>query len=162
VIGLAFRLPPNASSTTPWDVLLASTGGGRLTRLAVRPVVQWSGQSLCSVMPLRYQGTNWMLRGQIRSDIEGAGVSLDSIRNGLSKSPLTVDIEQAQGFGPFRPVARLTIKDVVPQGDSDDIGFDPVLHVPADIQLMPQWLAKVRVQAYRRSRMGRGGTVWMH
>ena len=155
VIGLAFRLPPNGSSALPWDVLVASAGSGWLSRFGIRPVVQWSGQPMSSVMPLRYHGAKWWLRAQIQSDIEDGGVSLDSIRNCLSRKPLTVDIDQALAGEPFRPVARMTIKEVVPQGESCDVAFDPVLHVPVGVQLIPEWLANLRTQAYRRSRMGR-------
>jgi hypothetical protein len=154
VIGLAFRLPPGGSSA-PWDVLLASAGSGRLSRVGIRPVVRWPGQPMSSVMPLRYQGTNWWLRAQILSAVDGAGVSLDSIRSSLHEGPLTVAIDQAPGLAPFRPLARLTIKDVVPQDELADVDFDPVLHTAPGVQLVPHWLSNLRMQAYRRSREGR-------
>ncbi|BCI80065.1 hypothetical protein MTY66_16900 [Mycolicibacterium sp. TY66] len=159
VIGLAFRLPAGDSETAaaapPWDVLLASAGRGRLSRFGVRPVVRWPGQPMSSVMPLRYQGTNWWLRAQILSHVDGAGVSLDSIRSALHDGPMTVAIDQAPGFASFRPLARLTIKDVVPHDEIADTDFDPVLHTAPGMQLAPHWLSNLRMQAYRRSRKGR-------
>lgn len=160
VIGLAFRLPASdspvgESPAPPWDVLLASAGSGRLSRFGVRPVVRWSGQPMSSVMPLRYQGTNWWLRAQILSAVDGGGVSLDGIRTGLHDGPLTVAIDQAAGFAPFHPLARLTIKDVVPQDEISDVDFDPVLRTAPGVQLAPHWLSNLRLQAYRRSREGR-------
>jgi len=160
VIGLAFRVPADGSATggpsaPAWDVLLASAGGGRLSRFGIRPVVRWPEQPMSSVMPLRYQGTNWWLRAQILSAVDGVGVSLDSIRSRLHEGPLTVAIDQAPGFAPFRPLARLTIKDVVPQGELGDVDFDPVLHTAPGVQLAPHWLSNLRMQAYRRSRAGR-------
>lgn len=160
VIGLAFRLPAGGSPSgespaPPWDVLLASAGSGRLSRFGVRPVVRWSGQPMSSVMPLRHQGTNWWLRAQILSAVDGAGVSLDSIGSSLRDGPLTVAIDQAPGFAPFHRLARLTIKDLVPQDEISDVDFDPVLRTAPGVQLMPQWLSNLRMQAYRRSREGR-------
>jgi len=155
VSGLALRLPPNASSATPWDVLLASAAGGPAGRMAVRPAVRWSGQSMSSVMPLRYAGANWWLRARISTDIGGIGVSLDSIRKYLRQGHLDVDIDQARGWGPFRPLARLTVNAALPSDDSDDVAFEPVLNVPPGVQLVPHWLAALRKQAYRDSRHGR-------
>lgn len=110
---------------------------------------------MSSVMPLRHQGTNWWLRAQILSAVDGAGVSLDSIGSSLRDGPLTVAIDQAPGFAPFHRLARLTIKDLVPQDEISDVDFDPVLRTAPGVQLMPQWLSNLRMQAYRRSREGR-------
>ena len=80
---------------------------------------------------------------------------MDSIRAGLRQGPLTVAIDQAAGFAPFHPLARLTIKDVVPQDEISDVDFDPVLRTAPGVQLAPHWLSNLRMQAYRRSRAGR-------
>jgi len=52
-------------------------------------------------------------------------------------------------------LARLTIKDVVPQDEISDVDFDPVLRTAPGVQLAPHWLSNLRMQAYRHSREGR-------
>jgi hypothetical protein len=39
--------------------------------------------------------------------------------------------------------------------DEERLGYDPMLHRPQELQLYPQWLAKVRELAYVGSRVGR-------
>src|SRR5215211_119030 len=65
IIGLAVRIPPQPFAATPWDILLSSAGSGMLTRMiGLRPATSWSGQTLSSLMPLRYDGKTWWLRAR--------------------------------------------------------------------------------------------------
>ena len=63
-------------------------------------------------------------------------------------------IDQAPLTGPFRPLARLTLRHVDPS--CDDIAFDPALHSDPEVELVPRWLGDFRRAAYKRSRQGRG------
>src|ERR1700721_1035901 len=63
IIGLAIRIKRQDPDATPWDILFARAGSGLLSRAAaLRPVTSWTGQTLTTLMPLRYQGQNWWLR----------------------------------------------------------------------------------------------------
>ncbi|MBV9352813.1 MAG: phosphodiesterase, partial [Mycobacterium sp.] len=65
IIGLALRLTPQ-DSESPWDILLASAGSGVLGRtVGLRPVMSWTGQTLTSLMPLRYRQNYWWLRARV-------------------------------------------------------------------------------------------------
>lgn len=149
LVGVAWRMPPQFRSGTPWDVLLVSTIG----RLVLRPVTSWSGVAFSSLMPLRYQGEIWWVRGRLATEISEPGLSLDTIRNHIDSHTVEFDIEQADGSGDYEPLGRLSFRHLDPS--SDDIAFDPTVHCDPAVQLVPNWLTEFRRSAYRRSRQGR-------
>ncbi|MGY4648659.1 hypothetical protein ACVWWN_002455 [Mycobacterium sp. URHB0021] len=153
IAGLAWRMPPQQDlrSCTPWDVLLASTIAN--SRIVLSPVSRWSGTTFSSLMPLRFQGGVWWVRARLSTDIKAAGLSLCDIQEQIDLGTVTFDIDQAAATGPFRPLARLTLRHVDPS--QDDIAFDPVMHTDSEVALTPQWLTDFRRAAYRRSRKGR-------
>lgn len=153
-IGLAFRVAPQQEGAGPWDILLVSAGSGVLARaLALRPTVSWTGQTLTSLMPLRYQGNVWWLRAQSISAVNGFGLSLDSIRHAIEGGGIDFAIHQACGRGDFTPLARLTLTGVLDR--EPDVSFDPVANTAPAVSLYPEWLAELRARAYQRSRHGR-------
>jgi hypothetical protein len=156
VIGLAMRLPALPFAATPWDILLASAGTGTAARvLGVRPVLRWTGQSMSSLMPLRYDGGVWWISARMATGVGTFGVSLASVRERLRTDGIEFDIAQARGAAAFRPLARLTVRGVTEAAESRDVAFDPVRHTTPGVRLMPTWLSTFREQAYERSRRGR-------
>ncbi|OBI23272.1 phosphodiesterase [Mycobacterium sp. E2497] len=154
-IGLAFRVAP-PQATGPWDILVVSSGAGVLSRaLALRPAISWSGQTLTTLMPLHYEGANWWLRARIESEIDGPGLSLDSVRRRLEHGTIDVSLDQACGGGVFTPLGQLTLTRVVDPERASDVSFDPVVNTAPGVSLHPRWLAELRARAYRRSRHGR-------
>lgn len=153
IAGLAWRIPPpqDLRSCGPWDVLLASTVAGN--RFILAPTRSWSGTTFSSLMPLRFKDSLWWVRARLTAKIDEPGLSLDTIRNQIDSGGIEFDIEQAEGTGAFRPLARLTLRHLDPS--RDDVAFDPILHSDDDVQLAPGWLADFRRAAYRRSREGR-------
>jgi hypothetical protein len=147
--GLAWRMTRDGR---PWDVLLASTGPG-LSRVLLRPALSWGEVTYSSLMPLRYAGDLWWVRGRLATELDGPGMSLDTITDRLARGDLEFDIEQAPGTGAFEPLARLTLSEVIPPGH--DLSFDPTLNSAPGVELSPRWLTSFRRAAYRRSRMGR-------
>ena len=79
IAGVAWPMPPPLPPSTPWDVLLASTTGGALGRILLRPVTSWSGATFSSLMPLGFRGGVWWLRARLATIIEVPGLSLDTI-----------------------------------------------------------------------------------
>jgi hypothetical protein len=158
IVGLAWRMPPQHSATTPWDVLLASAGAGVATRYLLRPVTSWSGVALSSVMPLRYHEDNWWVSARITTDIAARGVSLASVETQIASGGLQFTIEQARGStGDFQPLATLTLDELLPS-DAGDVAFDPTRHSAAGVDPFPDWLTDLRRDAYRRSRQGRAAS----
>jgi hypothetical protein len=153
IAGLAWRIPPppDLRSCTPWDVLLASTIAN--SRIVLAPTGSWSRATFSTLMPLRFHGGLWWVRARVASKIDDPGLSLDTLRSQIENGGLDFDIEQACGTGPFRPLARLTLRNLDPS--RDDIAFDPTLHTDPEVELVPHWLSTFRRVAYRRSREGR-------
>lgn len=156
IIGLALRIEPQAYLTTEWDILLASAGSGVIGRaVGLRPVTSWTGKTLTSLAPLRYRGINWWLRARITTQIDGLGVSLNSVRHQLEHGEIDVQLDQARGASQFRPLAHVKLAGVFTPQSDDDVSFDPVLHTAPGVQMYPSWLADLRARAYDRSREGR-------
>jgi hypothetical protein len=128
IAGVAWRMSPPVPPSTPWDVLLASTAGGALGRVLLRPVTYWSGTTFSSLMPLGFRGGVWWLRARVATVIDAPGLSLDTVIDEISCGGIDFDIEQAAGTGEFRPLARLSLRNVIPPGR--DVAFDPTLHSP--------------------------------
>ncbi len=155
-IGLALRIPPQADDGAAWDILLASAGSSVLGRaIGLRPVGSWTGNTLTSLMALRYRDVNWWLRARVLTEVDGLGVSLDSIRRRVEDGEVDVALDQARGRSEFGPVARLTLRRLVDAGEGEDVSFDPILNTAPGVQLYPGWLASLRARAYDRSREGR-------
>ncbi|MDT5147068.1 MAG: hypothetical protein QOC58_1713 [Mycobacterium sp.] len=154
-IGLAIRVTP-PDSAEPWDILLVSAGSGVLSRaVALRPVASWPGHTLTTLMGLHYQGHNWWLRARIITEVDGLGLSLDSIRRSIENGGLEVALDQACGRGGFTPLGRLTLTGVLDAERGEDVSFDPVVNTAPGLTLSPGWLANLRGSAYQRSRDGR-------
>jgi hypothetical protein len=152
-IGLAIRVAPQRVAATPWDILLVSAGSGVLARaVALRPTASWAGQTLTSLMPFGYRGSVWWLRARSMTDVNGFGLSLDSIEHAIGDG-IDFAIDQACGRGDFAPLARLTLTGVL--DPEPDVSFDPVANTAPGVSLYPEWLADLRARAYRRSREGR-------
>lgn len=153
IAGLAWRMPSQSSAPTPWDVLLASSLGGGVGRVALSPVASWTGATFSSLMPFRFDDGIWWVRAKLVTPIDAAGIGLDTIRDRIRSTGLEFEIEQAAGTGTFLRLARLTLHHVTP--DRNDVAFDPVLNTAPGVQLLPRWLTEFRRAAYRRSREGR-------
>jgi hypothetical protein len=155
IIGLALRVTPS-DTAAQWDILLASAGSGVLTRtVGLRPVTGWTGQTLTTLMPLSYRGNNWWLRARMTTKLDGAGVSLDSVRKQLEKGEIEFTLDQACGRSDFRRLGRVRLTKIIDPAQGADVSFDPVLHTAPGVQLYPGWLTALRRRAYHRSREGR-------
>jgi len=151
IVGLAWRMPALPSAATPWDVLLASTVAD--TRILLAPTTSWSGTTFSSLMPFRFEGEAWWLRARMTTQLSGSGVSMEVLTDQIDRGGIAFDIDQARGRGGFTPLARLTFTAV--DDSAGDVAFDPTLHTPPGVHLMPRWLTDFRRAAYRRSREGR-------
>lgn len=124
LIGLAWRMPPHPSAPTPWDVLMVSAGSGLLTRFTLRPTLGWSDTTLTTLMPLRYLDQRWWLSAQLVTAV-GKGLSLTSVRDRIDTGGIVFAIQQAQGTGPFEPLAKLTLTRTILTDKEHDASFDP-------------------------------------
>ncbi|MGE0216342.1 phosphodiesterase [Mycolicibacterium sp.] len=156
--GLAWRMHVGDRD---WDVLLATAGVGAAAtipnRLLLHPVTSWPQTQYSSLMPLRHAGRLWWIRARLSTDLDSPGLALDTVVDHIGRGGLSFDVEQACGSGPFQPLARLTLTQVISTAErpDHDVAFDPVRNSAPGVQLWPDWLRRFRRLAYRRSRTGR-------
>ncbi|MEE4025374.1 hypothetical protein V1Y59_19975 [Gordonia sp. PKS22-38] len=158
IVGLAVRLPVEPSvdddgnSHAVWDLLLAGPAplGGRLP--LPLPTFRWPGATVSSLTPFRHDDTLYWIRARFIEPDDLSGLSLDELRKAVyAGRPIVAVVEVARGGAEFVAVLRLDL-DVLADPDFD---FDPVIRTPASVELAPSWLATLRKEAYRYSRIGR-------
>jgi hypothetical protein len=130
--GLAIRV--TNPDGRPGDLLLATTGWGRLSRFVLTLSRTTYGRPMTTLFPYRTVAGPLLLGA--RSDRPG-----------------TVELACATGGGPWRPFADLTISGE----DAPDpaISFDPVTNQVAGLEQYAA-VARLREPAYRSARRSRG------
>lgn len=148
VLGLALRISlPDGSAS---DVLLSSSGLGRLTRWLPRPARSWSSARYGTLSPYEVDGRYvWLL-----AIPEGADVGHAATEALVERLPtdFTLSISAGPG-GDWRPIGRMELRR--PLVEVDGLVFDPVLNGLPDARLAPRWLSRLRESAYSGSRRGR-------
>ena len=130
--GLAIRVEP---AGRPADLLLASTGLGRVTRFVLTAAKRPSGRPLTSLLPYRSP------RGPL-------------LVAAAPDSPRTFDLLWAGPVGPWHRFGRLELGEA--HGDDLQVSFDPVLNqLPGLSQY--DWVRRLREPSYwaARERSGR-------
>lgn len=151
-VGLGLRI--DLPSGGRWDLALASTPAGRLTRFFAVPVGSWRAATYGSLMAYRFDGGRpWWLFARPDPD-QPAAVSLDSLREYTDDHSLSFGLTASRLDGTEEPFAdlRLTARSAPP---SPDAAIDPTLHHPPGVELSPSVLTRIRRNAYRGSREGR-------
>jgi hypothetical protein len=138
--GLALRVEPEGR---PADLLLASTGLGRLSRFLLTPARKPSGRPLTSLLPYRSPRGPLLLA----ATPESPG-SLELLE------PRSFELLWAGPIGPWHRFGRLEFGP--PHGDDLPVSFDPILN-PLPGLSQYAWVTRLREPAYRtaRERSGR-------
>lgn len=136
LLGLAVHLPEDGV-----DLLLSSTGRGRLTRLL--PAVRRDPAAAYGSI-MGYRGAAGTVRLAAVGERTAAG----------GATGLVYVLAAARGTGPWRPFARLTLGAPVPAGDPD-VRFDAVRRPPPGL-VADGPMARLRAPAYARARSARG------
>lgn len=142
VMGLALRVP--GPDGEPVELLLSSTGGGRLSRLLPAPRRN-PATVYGSIMGYRTDAGTLRLSAVAERTARRAGEDLEE--------ELVFVLAAARGPGPSRPFARLTLGAEQPPGDPD-VRFDAVLHPPPGM-VADGPMARLRAPAYAMARAGR-------
>lgn len=129
ILGLALRLPGPGG---PADVLLSTTGSGRLTRFLPRPTRTRDGRTFGSLLPLR-------------------GPKGPVLLAATERSPSTFALAHATLTGPWREFGRLELRGPA-EGEPS---FHPVDNTPSGFGQY-RWVALLRAPAYRTARRSRG------
>jgi hypothetical protein len=133
IVGLALRVPTDDGGHG--DLLLASTGLGRLTRYTLTVARSLEGRPLTTLLPYRTPAGAVLISAAFH----------DERRATLS---------WAVGSGDWHPFAELVLdRDPVAQED-EPVSFDPVRHVVPGLQTY-DWVRRLREPAYATARRSR-------
>ncbi|MGY1752888.1 phosphodiesterase [Blastococcus sp. SYSU D01042] len=152
LLGLAVRL--DAGGGAPVDLLLSTTGRGRLTRLM--PVLRRDAAApYSSIMAYRSDAGAVRIAAlpTTRDVPSDPGPQAAEVRH----RPLRFVLAAARGLGPWQPFGRLVFGEPVPSADPD-LRFDAVRHPPSGL-VADGPMARFRAPAYAAAQEARGGSA---
>lgn len=154
-LGLAVRVEQADDTGRPLDLLLTSSGAGRITRHLPLPRTDALGGPYSSLLPYRIAGRGSTLAAFPRRSPQ-APVPGDPRRltDALAAGPLVFDLCAEAPHRSWRPFAVLTVRAVIPVPPGETLDFDIYRH-SADGLAPGHALAATRRAAYRGSRSGR-------
>lgn len=148
LLGLAVRV---TGGDRPIDLMLSTTGQGRLTRLL--PVLRRDGAAVHSSI-MGYRSDAGTVRLAAFPEAEHLPSDPGPLAREATRDAPRFTLAAARGLGPWQPFARLTLTAPVP-GLDPDIRFDAVQNSPPG--LVPDGpMARFRAPAYARARAARG------
>jgi hypothetical protein len=150
LLGLAIRLPSGTGA--PIDLLLTTTGRGRLTRLLPTPR---RDAAACYSSIMGYRSDAGVLRIAALPEDDAVPSEPASLAGTVAREGLSFTLAAADGRCPWLPFGRLVLGEA---GDplDPDVRFDAVLNPPPG--LVPDGpMARFRAPAYARARAARRG-----
>lgn len=152
MLGLAVRLPGTADRGGPVDLLLSTTGRGRLTRWV--PVPRWdAGAVHSSLMSYRTAAGPVFLAALPEPGAGAVTAEPGPVAAAARAGRLGFTLAAARGLGEWQPFARLRLVAPVPEVDPD-LRFDAVRHPPPG--LVPDGpMARFRAPACAVAQQGR-------
>ena len=152
LLGLAVHLPGTGGTDGPVDLLLSSTGRGRLTRWLPVPRRD-AGAVYSSIMGYRSAAGPVFLAALPDPGAAPVTAEPGPIAAAARDGRLAFTLAAARGAGEWQPFARLRLLAPVPEVDPD-LRFDAVRNPPPG--LVPDGpMARFRAPAYASAREGR-------
>ena len=133
IFGLALRVPTGEGRYG--DLLLASTGLGRLTRFTLTVARSPYRRPLTTLLPYRTPAGPVLLAAVFRDET-------------------TIDLSWAVGSGAWQPFAELRLRDEPAGGADASVSFDPVRKTLPGLETY-DWVHRLREPAYRTARRSR-------
>ncbi|MFI8193767.1 phosphodiesterase [Streptomyces sp. NPDC085946] len=156
-LGLALRVEDAGGSGAPLDLLLTSSGAGRLGRHLPLPRHRALSGPYSTLVSYRTGDRVRVLAAfPERGPHDAVDVALPALRQALLRAPVRFDLRAAAAGEPWRSFAALTLQEPAPAPEHGTVSYDPYAHrLPG---LRPtEWLRRLREAAYSGSRHGRGG-----
>ncbi|MDQ0585449.1 hypothetical protein [Streptomyces rishiriensis] len=158
-LGLAVRVEQAADPGRPVDLLLTSSGRGRVTRHLPRARADALGGPYSSLLPYRVGGSHGVLaafpRRTRQAPVHGDPKSLSEA---LATGGLVFDLCAETSSRSWRPFAVLTVGTPLPVPRNESLDFDIYAHSARGFHPGGA-LATIRRAAYRGSRAGRRGRI---
>ncbi|MGQ4600310.1 phosphodiesterase [Nocardia sp. R6R-6] len=156
VLGFAFRVLDRDDE--PWDFALSTTGRGLLGRLVFTPARGWASARYGCLMPYRIGNSapTWLF-AEPDGD-QPASASLAAMDAHLDEHVVGFTLTADRLGGPRARLAELTLRHAESAEHRTDY-FDPMLNRPAEVELVPKAVGRIRELAYIGSRSGRGEGV---
>ena len=152
LLGLAVHLPGRAGEEAPVDLLMSSTGRGRLTRWVPVPRRD-AGATYSSIMGYRSAAGPVFLAALRDPGAVPVTAEPGPIAAAARAGRLAFTLAAARGAGEWQPFARLRLLAPVPEVDPD-LRFDAVRNPPPG--LVPDGpMARFRAPAYVAAQQGR-------
>ncbi|QKG21834.1 DUF1990 family protein [Actinomadura verrucosospora] len=122
VLGLAlrWRQPEEDGEPATAELLLATTGHGRLGRHLLRPANRWGPGFYGSLLPYAAGDRRVLLGAVARRAVPADPAAADG--------PITMDLVVAAGLGPWERFGELLLTGPVRTDDREPLRFDPVRH----------------------------------
>lgn len=134
IFGLAIRVPTEGGNHG--DLLLASTGLGRLTRFTLTSARSAHRRPMTTLLPYRTAAGPVLLSAVFQSEIH-------------------VDLAWAIGSGAWHPFAELVLdKEPIDETADPLVSFDPVRNIPPGLDTY-DWVRRLREPAYVTARRSR-------
>lgn len=154
VLGLAVRCPGPAAGAT--DILLATTGRGRLTRYLLSPHRDVRQGFFSSMMPWRGRRGPILLAAASGARSRPLPAHRAAFTADLAREPWQLDLYWAAPLGAWRRFARLELS---PDAEGDDRDrFDPLLNTPTGAGTYG-WARRLREPGYARARSSPDGSA---
>lgn len=146
VLGLAVRLVEQR-----WDLTLATCAGHRLGRVLPLPARSWSRARLSSITPYRWRERRvWLFA---TPEVPVTDTAVDELTEHV---PIRILLGCAGPRQRPEVVGLVTLDTPVPR---PHLSFDPLATLPAGVDLVPQWIKRMRQITYPASRRGRRVTA---
>lgn len=150
--GIAVRLQDAYGEGRHQDLLINASVDLPLAHHVFLPAPRWFAQSYSTVLPYR-AGAGLVVIGLVPPKRTGPGPSLEAMRRSIAAGDVTFEVAVAGPLERWEPIGTLRLHDPY-SPTRGDVDFDPTISGGG---LEPAtWLNRLRSEAYRQSRKGRG------
>ncbi|GAA2164453.1 DUF1990 family protein [Actinomadura napierensis] len=126
ILGLALRWQqPGDGAPTTAELLLATTGHGRLSRHLLRPAVRWGPGFYGSLLPYA-AGDRHVLVGAVARRAVPSG--LGALARAIGEGPVPMDLVVATELGPWERFGELVLTGPARRDDQAPVRFNPARH----------------------------------
>ncbi|MGY4101187.1 phosphodiesterase [Nocardia sp. R16R-3T] len=152
MLGFAFRVLDRDDK--PWDFALATTGRGTVGRFVFTVATGWARARYGSLMPYRFNNSTptWIFAEPVAEQPKSA--SIEALEEYLREHEVCFDLIGSPLGGPSRKLAEISLR--LAEGEQRTDYFDPILNHPAEVEILPKAIRRLREIAYAGSRQGRG------